>query len=98
MRPNTSGVSLSIILFPQANWNATLGQAPISVPPNGHPGVFRLASDVALSRDAFFRTRKQGRGMSRPLARTIVKSHNGCIWEENKNDGGGEFLLPLALP
>jgi signal transduction histidine kinase len=36
--------------------------------------------------------------MSQPLARTIVKSHNGCIWEENKNDGGGELRLPLALP
>ena len=51
-------------------------------------------------RDAFFRTRRQGMGMSQPLARAIVKSRNGYIWEENKTNGGGELRLslPLVLP
>ena len=94
------GESLHIVCFQQANWNAIVGQAPTLVAPNGHPGqCIRFTSDVCDVRDAFFRTRRQGMGMSQPLARAIVKSHNGYIWEENKTNGGGSSPFPaLVLP
>jgi hypothetical protein len=42
---------------------------------------------------------KQGMGIGRSIARTIVQAHKGRIWVENQIEGGAVFhlSLPVAL-
>ena len=48
--------------------------------------------------DPFFTTKPQGTGLGLPIARTIIETHGGTIWAENRPGGGAvfRFTLPLA--
>jgi len=47
--------------------------------------------------EPFFSTKSQGMGMGLSIARTIVETHNGLIWAENKIGGGAVFRFRLPL-
>jgi len=48
--------------------------------------------------DTFYTTKEQGTGLGLSIARTIVETHGGKIWAENRSGGGAvfRFTLPLA--
>jgi len=47
--------------------------------------------------EPFFTTKPQGMGMGLSIARTIVESHGGELWAENKPSGGAILHVRLAL-
>jgi signal transduction histidine kinase len=48
--------------------------------------------------EPFFTTKESGMGMGLSIARTIVESHRGRIWAENRSEGGAvvRFTVPLS--
>ncbi|MEZ6070058.1 MAG: ATP-binding protein [Pirellulales bacterium] len=46
---------------------------------------------------AFRSTRRDGLGMGLAISRTIVESHGGRIWAENRRGGGAKVVFTLAL-
>jgi signal transduction histidine kinase len=48
--------------------------------------------------DAFYTTKARGTGLGLSIVRTIVETHGGKIWAENRPGGGAvfRFTLPLA--
>jgi signal transduction histidine kinase len=48
--------------------------------------------------EPFFTSKAGGMGMGLPIARTIVESHRGRIWAENRRGGGAifRFSVPVA--
>ena len=60
------------------------------------PGI--PAGTLARIFDPFFTTKPKGMGMGLAISRTIVESHGGRLWAENKIGGGAvfRFTLPIA--
>jgi signal transduction histidine kinase len=69
--------------------------AEVSVEDTG-PGI--PGDRVHLMFEPFFTTKQAGMGMGLSIARTIVQSHHGRIWAEERRGGGAvfRFSLPLA--
>ena len=68
--------------------------AEVSVSDAG-PGVGRDRLKEVF--EPFFSTKSQGMGLGLSIARTIVETHNGLIWAENKIGGGAVFRFRLPL-
>jgi signal transduction histidine kinase len=68
--------------------------AEVSVSDAG-PGVGRDRLKEVF--EPFFSTKSQGMGLGLSIARTIVETHNGLIWAENKIGGGAVFRFKLPL-
>ena len=68
--------------------------AEVSIEDTG-PGI----PDTRLQQifEPFFTTKGGGMGMGLSIARTIVESHGGQIWAENRNSGGAVFRFTLPL-
>lgn len=47
--------------------------------------------------DPFFTTKEAGMGMGLSIVRTLVQSHGGRIWAENRSTGGAIFRFTLRL-
>jgi len=47
--------------------------------------------------EPFFTTKEGGMGMGLSIVRTIIESHGGQIWAENRNTGGAIFRFTLPL-
>ena len=47
--------------------------------------------------DPFFTTKPHGTGLGLPIARTIIETHGGSIWAENRPGGGAVFRFTLPL-
>jgi signal transduction histidine kinase len=47
--------------------------------------------------EPFFSTKPQGMGMGLSIVRTILETHDGLIWAENKMGGGAVFRFRLPL-
>src|SRR6267142_2684045 len=45
----------------------------------------------------FFTTKEHGMGMGLSIARTIIETHEGRIWAENRPEGGAVFRVRLPL-
>jgi len=67
----------------------------ISVADNG-PGIAQEIRGKLFQ--PFVSTKKTGMGMGLSICRTIVSSHNGCIWAEPNPTGGTIFRLILPTP
>ena len=67
----------------------------ISVSDNG-PGIAEEIRGKLFQ--PFVSTKKTGMGMGLSICRTIVSSHNGCLWTEPNPTGGTIFRLILPTP
>ena len=67
----------------------------ISVSDNG-PGIAEEIRGKLFQ--SFVSTKKTGMGMGLSICRTIVSSHNGCLWTEPNPTGGTIFRLILPTP
>jgi signal transduction histidine kinase len=47
--------------------------------------------------DSFFTTKRGGMGMGLSIVRTIVGSHDGKVWAENRKDEGAAFYVELPI-
>ena len=47
--------------------------------------------------ESFFTTKSEGMGLGLSIARSIVRSHRGRIWAENRADGGAAFHFTLKV-
>jgi signal transduction histidine kinase len=85
---------------PRAERTATISTArdgnfaEVSVSDAG-PGIGRDKLKQVF--EPFFSTKPQGMGMGLSIVRTIVETHDGLIWAENKIGGGAVFRLRLPL-
>ena len=67
-------------------------QMLIQVIDNG-PGV----SDQERIFDAFVTTKKTGMGIGLAISRSIIETHGGRLWAENRPEGGAIFTVALPL-
>jgi signal transduction histidine kinase len=47
--------------------------------------------------EPFYTSKAEGMGMGLSIARTIIETHNGLIWEKNRDHGGASFRIRLPL-
>jgi two-component system, LuxR family, sensor kinase FixL len=59
------------------------------------PGV--PADQLAHIFDPFFTTKPNGMGMGLAISRTIIETHNGRLWAENREKGGASFRFTLPI-
>jgi signal transduction histidine kinase len=78
-------------IFVQARANDIL----ISVQDRGH-GI--APDSLPKLFDSFFTTKREGMGLGLSIARSIVESHGGRIWAENRDLGGATFHVELPIP
>ena len=57
------------------------------IAPDNLPGIF----------DSFFTTKSDGMGLGLSIARSIVESHGGRIWAENRVGGGAAFHFTVKV-
>lgn len=55
------------------------------------------ADKISRLFEPFFTTKEAGMGMGLSIARTIVQTHGGRIWRENREGGGAVFRFTLPL-
>jgi PAS domain S-box-containing protein len=67
----------------------------VSVLDQGH-GI--KPEDLPLLFDSFFTTRPSGMGLGLSIVRSIVQSHRGRVWAENRTSGGAAFHFTLRVP
>jgi signal transduction histidine kinase len=61
------------------------------------PGLRRGTQQMVF--EPFYTTKRTGMGMGLAIARSIIESHGGSIWAENKGRGAiFHFRLPLSPP
>jgi len=68
------------------------GQIAICVSDNG-PGISELLAAEVF--EPYYTTKHDGMGMGLAICRTIVKAHQGRIWYEGSQAGGGRFQIVL---
>jgi signal transduction histidine kinase len=75
---------------------ASIGAAcvEVSVSDSG-PGI--PEHKLAEIFDTFYTTKAHGTGLGLSIARTIVETHGGRIWAENRDQGGAVFRFTLPL-
>ena len=75
-------------LVDDASAEVTIEDSGPGIPPDKAERIF----------EPFFTTKAGGMGMGLSIARTIVESHRGRIWAENRSGGGAifRFNVPLA--
>jgi C4-dicarboxylate-specific signal transduction histidine kinase len=66
--------------------------AAVEVSDTGH-GI--REEDRAKLFDSFFSTKAAGIGLGLSIVRTLVESHGGRVWAENRADGGAVFRVEL---
>jgi len=71
-----------------ASAEVTIEDSGPGIPPDKAERIF----------EPFFTTKAGGMGMGLSIARTIVESHRGRIWAEDRSGGGAifRFNVPLA--
>jgi signal transduction histidine kinase len=57
------------------------------IPPDKLSGIF----------ESFYSTKTDGMGLGLSIARSIVKTHGGRIWAEDRPDGGAAFHFKLRV-
>ena len=75
-------------LVDAASAEVTIEDSGPGIPPDKAEQIF----------EPFFTSKAGGMGMGLSIARTIVESHRGRIWAENRSGGGAifRFRVPLA--
>jgi signal transduction histidine kinase len=66
--------------------------ASVEISDTGH-GI--REEDRAKLFDSFFSTKPTGIGLGLSIVRTLVESHGGRVWAENKPGGGAAFHVEL---
>ena len=47
--------------------------------------------------DSFYSTKADGMGMGLSISKTIIDSHNGKIWAENRQNNGSKFHFVIPI-
>jgi len=86
--PGSRNLTLETTLAEDADVEVSVSDTGTGIPVDKLESIF----------DAFVTTKPQGTGLGLSIARTIIETHGGKIWAENRRGGGAlfRFALPLA--